>query len=345
MISKDAAYLIRSLRSTGYTWDQVADTMGRTVKSCQALFYTHVPKEERVVAPTLSGSVDITMVTEFGKRITIESPPFEVPMPVLADITQGPEIRAVLFGDVHIGYEDQRAIKILLSVLGDFEPHVIACVGDLLDCYKLSRFDKDPTRLESLQDEINRARALLHQVAQVVPDAKRVLYEGNHEDRLRRTIWRLAEQNKVLVELDDFREAMTWPQLLRLGEIGWDFVPYLGPTQGRYELLPKFIVKHGTLIRKWAAWTAKAEHDMYGKSGASGHTHRLAMYMQRDHNGNHVWVETGCLCRLDPDYVAEPNWQQGFVCITFDRATGAFGVEPVYIHQGLAVWRDRIYKG
>jgi hypothetical protein len=275
----------------------------------------------------------------------ITAPLFDVGVPRGAGIVEGDTLRAVLFGDVHEGFEDDRALNILRAITPEFDPHVIACMGDLLDCYKLSRFDKDPTRIETLQDEINKARTLLHEMAQLAPRARRVFFEGNHEDRLRRTIWNLADAGKVLVELDDFREAMTWERLLRLDQIGWEFVPYLGPAQGEFKLLPKFIVKHGTIVRKWDCYTAKAEHDMYGKSGASGHTHRLGVYMQRDHNGNHVWVETGCLCRLDPDYVTAPNWQQGFVCMTFDRKTGAFAVEPVYIHNGLAVWRDTIYKG
>ena len=69
------------------------------------------------------------------------------------------------------------------------------------------------------------------------------------------------------------------------------------------------------------------------------------MFFHRDRNGNHVWVETGCLCTLDPDWMPEPDWQQGFIVASFDTETGAFSIEPVYIHKGSAMWRDKFYRG
>jgi hypothetical protein len=110
------------------------------------------------------------------------------------------------------------------------------------------------------------------------------------------------------------------------------------------DLLPKFILKHGNVVRKWSGWSAKGEWERYGKSGASGHVHRLGMFFHRDWNGNHVWAETGCLCSLNPDYMRDPDWQQGFVVASFERSTGAFQVEPVYIHRGNAVWRGKVYR-
>ena len=68
------------------------------------------------------------------------------------------------------------------------------------------------------------------------------------------------------------------------------------------------------------------------------------MHFHRDYNGNHVWVETGCACSLKPEYGSDPDWQQGCIVAAFDRKTGAFALEPVYIHNGRAVWRDRVYK-
>jgi hypothetical protein len=115
------------------------------------------------------------------------------------------------------------------------------------------------------------------------------------------------------------------------------------PSQGqaKFRILPKIITKHGTIVRKWSGQSAKAEWERYGKSGLSGHTHRLAAFYTNDFNGSHVWMETGCTCDTDPQYVEQPNWQQGCVVVTYvgDR----FSIEPIYIQGGHAVWRGRDY--
>jgi predicted phosphodiesterase len=271
--------------------------------------------------------------------------PFEVPVAT----GQGPDldakvVRAILYGDIHYPNQDEAALTILESITAEYQPDVLVCIGDLLDCYKISDFEKDPRNRVRLQDEINLARTHLHRMAQLAPKARRVLLEGNHEDRLRRQMWDAHEKQREMFLLDDVTSALEWPKLLHLDEIGWEFYPYHGPGQSQLDLLPKFIVKHGNFVRKWSGSSGKAEHERLGKSGASGHCHRLGMFFHRDHNGNHGWLETGCLCQLDPDWMPYPDWQQGFWTLAFDQETGAFGGEFVYIHHGRAVWRGEVHQ-
>jgi hypothetical protein len=78
-------------------------------------------------------------------------------------------------------------------------------------------------------------------------------------------------------------------------------------------------------------------------SGASGHTHRLSQFYHRDHNGNHVWLETGSTCDLNPEYTPDPDWQNGCVVLTLHRDTGAFQAQTTYIHNGNAIFERREY--
>ena len=205
----------------------------------------------------------------------------------------------------------------------------------------LSRFDKDPERKESQQDEIDQARAHLATMRLASPQSKFILLEGNHSDRLRRALWSLDGPAAILAQLTSFKKAMSWPALLGLEELRIDFVPY--GEQSKQAILPKFILKHGTLVRAKSGATAAGEQAKYNKSGASGHTHRLGLIWHRDANGSHVWIETGCTCKTDPDYCIDPDWQQGCVFLTFDAQTGAVSPEPVFIHDGLGVFRGRTY--
>lgn len=251
-------------------------------------------------------------------------------------------VNAFLYGDTHFPFQDQRALDVVAGISVDQRPDVLVHMGDLLDCYTLSRWDKNPERKETLQDEINAARMHLAQMRDLHPNARFIYLEGNHEDRLRRILWNLEGPAAVLAQLTAFRNSITWPALLGLDELHIEFVPYA--EQSRRGFLPKFIVKHGTVVRGRSAYTANGEWSKYGMSGASGHTHRLGAFFHRDHNGNHVWLETGCTCLLTPEYMVDPDWQQGAVTVTFDVKTGAPDTNPVYIHEGNAVWRDSRYE-
>lgn len=249
---------------------------------------------------------------------------------------------AILYGDTHFPNQDEQVLQILETIVGEYQPNKIIHMGDLLDCYNLSHFDKNPKRIHNLQSEIDQARAHLLRMRMQSPDSEFWFLEGNHCDRLRRTLWNLEGTAAALNQLSVFQNSMTWPVLLGLEELGIKFLAYNDQTTE--QILPKWILKHGSMVSKHSAYSAKQEHEKYGMSGSSGHTHRMGMFMQRDHNGNHVWFETGCTCRLDPEYAIDPNWQQGFIFLTFDLEAGAYQAEPVYIHNGRTVFRNKVYQ-
>lgn len=280
-----------------------------------------------------------------GGILDVPVRPLNIALPPKVEVSdQGGDIyTALLYGDTHFPNQDDRVLHVIGRIAEELKPNVLVHMGDLLDCYLLSRFDKNPERLESLQDEINMARTHLAQMRLRTPESAFILLEGNHEDRLRRTLWNLPGTAAALTSLTNFRKALSWPALLGLDEIGVTFVPYNG-EQAKQKFLPKWILKHGSIVRKYSAYTARGEMEKYGRSGASGHTHRLGAHFHQDHNGNHCWVETGCSCSLNPEYVMDPDWQQGCVVLTFEPKTGAFQAEPIYIHNGLAVWRGRVYS-
>jgi len=250
-------------------------------------------------------------------------------------LTRGKTVSAVLVPDTHHPFHDQRAIDLVTTVIKDVGPDVVVDMGDGVDAYHLSRFDKDPNRLHTLQDEIDAKHEHLAVMRDAAPNADIHYLEGNHEDRLRRTIWNLDGAAAALQKLRVFQAAMTWPSLLGMDELHITFHGHNVPVR---DVLPKFLLVHGTLVRKWAGYTARGEWERWGSSGASGHTHRLALFHHRHQTASHVWAECGCLCRLDMEYVAFADWQNGCVVAHFDTKTGAYNLQPVFIHDGTTVW-------
>lgn len=283
-----------------------------------------------------------TSSTSTTTQQTLTAAPFAVPIPAVAEVTDPRGMVALHYTDSHMGMEDERALAVVLGIAHHAQPDVIVHGGDLLDAYFLSRFDKNPDHPARIQDEIDKARAHLHHVGQVVPRARRVLLEGNHEQRLAKAIWGMPGTASEIAKLTAFRQAMTWPSLLGTEQVGWEWVPT--ERQTKTPILPGFITKHGSVVRKWSGQSGKGEWERYGTTGISGHVHRLGAFYHSDHNGAHAWVEAGCTCSLEPEYIQDPNWQQGCVIITWDDDGDRFNVEPIYIQDGRAVWRGRTVR-
>jgi predicted phosphodiesterase len=274
-------------------------------------------------------------------NLSPEVRPLSVTIPKAAPRKIGKTVTAFLYGDSHFPFQDDAVLAIAHAIVEDTQPDFVCHIGDLLDCYNLSRFDKDPNRKENQQDEIDQARVHLATMRLASPRSRFIYCEGNHESRLKTTLWNLEGPASVLAGLTAFKKAMTWPSLLGLDELRIEFVAY--GDQSRQKFLPKFILKHGTAVAAKSAATAAKEQAKYNKSGASGHTHRLGQFHHRDANGSHVWIETGCTCRLDPEYTVDPDWQSGMVFLTFDAETGAVAPEIVECTNGLGVFRGKAY--
>ena len=250
---------------------------------------------------------------------------------------------AIIYGDSHFPFQDNGALSVVKRAIIDIRPEVIIHIGDLIDCWSISDFDKDPARRDTLQDNIDSACAHLKDIYLVSPDAEHYYLEGNHEFRLTKTIQRMSEKQREVARLRVFQTYITWSAILHEAGVGmWQFVPAKG--QARRRIFPKLIVKHGTLVRKWSGATARGEWERYGCSGVSGHTHRLGAFYHNDFNGAHGWAETGCTCDLTPEYCEDPDWQHGFLLLTFTADYSYFAVEPVYIQAGHAIVRDKRYN-
>ena len=70
-----------------------------------------------------------------------------------------------------------------------------------------------------------------------------------------------------------------------------------------------------------------------GKTVVTQNTHRLCKYIARKSGKKFFWLETGCLCDMNPDYMIFPNWQQGFAEIRIENGK-AKKAEVIEIENG-----------
>jgi hypothetical protein len=238
-----------------------------------------------------------------------------------------PKYKRVLFvPDIHAPFEDGAAIKCLLAFAKWWKPDRVYILGDTVDFYQLSKFDKDPARLFTLQEDIDAGKKILAQISNACPNASKLFIPGNHEFRLQRYLWTRA------AELAGLRELQL-PKLLGLQEMGYEYLKF-GRTTYR-----GMAIKHGDLVRKDAGYTAKGELENTGLSGVSVHTHRLAVHAKTNEAGSFLWMEAGCLCLLNPSYMMGkvPNWQQGFGIGFFKEGSKRFHMDrvPIINHKAM----------
>lgn len=246
--------------------------------------------------------------------------------------------RIAFLPDIHIPHHDPKAVETAMSVLRAFKPDTIFQIGDLLDCYAISRFEKDPKRVSSLQDEFDQGRDLLKRLREEHPKARIVIKEGNHEERLQRYLWSRAP------ELSGLR-CLGIAEQLGLADLN---IEYFTGKQ-RLKIGDNFTVTHGSLVRQRAGYTAHGEMFHRGGSGISGHTHRLSQVFRSTDGGVHRWIEAGCLCSLEPEYGADRalDWQQGFVLgqhyIDRDRGIDHLALDLLPLVDGVVQFEGRVY--
>ena len=230
---------------------------------------------------------------------------------------QAYKTKIVQINDIHIPFQDKDTLKVLYKFLEDFKPNQIVIAGDMLDFYELSSFDKDPKRKFCIQDEIDQCYDFLKELQKHTDEIHFI--KGNHEDRLRRFLWK----NPSLASI----KVLELPKLLNLDTLGIFYHDF--------EYIYKdFRFTHGTIVRQESGATAKAELLKYGNSMSSGHTHRLGMYFKTDSRGTVAAYEGGCLCDLNPEYInGVPNWTQGFLVFNFIGNRFYTQVVPILEHR------------
>ena len=206
----------------------------------------------------------------------------------------------VIASDIHIPFQDDAAVRSFVKYCKEKQPEVVVLNGDVLDMFMLSRFTKGEGR--NPLEEMTMCQGFLDSLRKAVPNADIYYVIGNHENRLEKYVLNKAPELASLIE-DVFTIIKTLDYKVR----GCASVTFND----------NFVCKHGTLLGNKSGLSAIKEMENAYMSGATGHTHRLCKYIARKSGRKFVWLETGCLCSLNPEYMINPNWQAGFAQLEF----------------------------
>lgn len=262
----------------------------------------------------------------------LPKPPDPVAFYYTDEVPEWSGMEALIIPDIHFGYymteagtckptHDESCVAIYLAVARLYQPKVIVVEGDLFDFPTLStKFASDPVFMQLLNYVIRSGYLFLAALRAACPNARIVYIEGNHEKRLREYVKRLAPELLHLKREGDDQPMLSVPYLLRLGELG---VEYVGPY-GEHVWFPEFDARglHGEKYGSSGGETvAKMLKEYPGENSFCGHVHRCEHAMKTSMIGGvrrvHWAIACGTGALIDgtvpgPKYA---DWQNGFGAI------------------------------
>lgn len=235
----------------------------------------------------------------------------------------------ICINDLHIPHHDNKVVELVFSFIKQKQPDELVLNGDILDCYWVSSFLKNPSSKVYLQDECNTFYKLFNDLRKHIPNTIITFINGNHEDRILKETWK----NPAFYGIKELEIE----KLLKFDKLRINY------QKNRY-IIRDFLFTHGEMVSKHSSFTAKAEFERHKcRDGMSGHTHRLGCFHQSIDGITTSWYENGCLCTLNPEYVKEVvNWQHGFSVINFyDKLSF---VQPILIKEGKFIYEGVLYQ-
>lgn len=175
-------------------------------------------------------------------------------------------MRWFILNDLHIPYEDKKAVELVLSIIDSvYKESKIGIIlnGDIADFYGVNSHGISPNITESLKEEMESVDNFLFSIAKRYPDARLVFVEGNHCNRLTRYLSQKAPE---------IYEFLTVDEMCGITANGFEFVPYKAPQQF---ILPdtNVVIRHEGISNGENACALTLKKG--GVSMIFGHTHRV----------------------------------------------------------------------
>lgn len=235
--------------------------------------------------------------------------------------------RYLIVPDIHIPYHDLSFIALVSKLLRVLKPNGIVQLGDALDFWQISRFDKNPLRKRSMMDDVKMYSEIIDEWESLLPDGAEIIQiEGNHEDRLRRYIWQHAKELadgwiRTVPEMLNFKKRSikcTWHELAN-----WQSCK-----------LGDCIIHHGHYFNMH---TAVGNLTRYPLSIITGHTHRF----QFASNGNRFSATLGHGSdeSLTAHQPTPTGWQQALGVLTVTN--GKSNLEPIMVNDGECIFHGK----
>ena len=249
--------------------------------------------------------------------------------------------------DNHFPIADPLVTAAKLAFVRDMKPSLWINLGDLIDDWLASRFEKEASRLfggygARLQEEIDSARPYVEAVCSIVEQAHWI--PGNHEHRQER----LIDANPSLHGL----RALGWKEIFQFPS---NFVAHPYGTRLRVNRLPLYAVHGDQIVPERVV--APAQYMLQKRVNQTtlfGHTHKAAEAYRTGYDENREPIIYGAIntghgsLTVEQKYAGpEPDWQHAFAWVECYEADGKprFSTHLIKVIDGRFSWGGTLYDG
>ena len=232
----------------------------------------------------------------------------------------------LILSDLHIPYHDLPSLKAALHYGADHvKPETIVLLGDIIDCYQVSAWDRRPSRV-GIKGELESLNLFFQTLCNMFPESRILWKEGNHEERMNRYILTNAPA------LWDVK-GVNLREMSGAEGYGIEYI-----NERRRIDAGRLSMYHGHELQGRASVNpARSQFVQTCISTIAGHCHRTSTHLESDDNGKLIgsW-SMGCLCDMRPEYAPINKWNHGFG-VAHIRTDGSFNVENKIIIDGEVV--------
>ena len=272
---------------------------------------------------------------------------------------------SIAFSDIHFRFEDPTALKVTLDFTEELQPDNIFVVGDVPDFPDISRFSNTPLDTLTDADVADMSKLVLENKQQgrsrthyIKPRLQRdfeSIYEffkdlrrrcpkariywiyGNHDHRLQDHVAGNMPQLTGVRRPGDRGDILSLSEITKVSEFGIEIV-YSGKNESSM-FYGDLLIGHFYKVAAKSGATARGLINQKHSSLLQPHVHRMGSYYKTLNDGTVlVGIEIGCLCRLDPDWMENPNWQNGLSVIHKKKNSRRFYVQPIQIIRGAFIF-------
>lgn len=229
--------------------------------------------------------------------------------------------RALLISDVHIPFHDLKALTLALDTGKKRAVDAVIINGDLMDFYRISKFDQNPES-RTLDAEIQQGRLFLEHLRDRFPKALIILKEGNHEERLWRYAWTRCPE-LFGVKTGDGKRMLSLASMLDADEYGVTVVADKRPVRCG----PHLHLLHGHEFRSPFQNPVGPARGLYLRAKCNavcGDLHQSSNHTETGLTHTVSCWSAGCLCDLHPGYMPLNKWNLGFGVIELSGAEWSY---------------------
>ena len=234
--------------------------------------------------------------------------------------------------DSHVPFHCKKYFKLILKILDTVKFDGIVHLGDCVDLFQLSKYDKDPARKNDARDDIEEYRSLMLSLANKLPAGSEYhITEGNHDRRAAKGLWGKAPEFASLVP--------PMPSMLGFKELNQTHkVKFKWHSFDNFKslVINDTILMHGFYYDKHVAMNNISRYPGYNT--LSGHCHRISYAT----NGIH-WSATLGHCSDEKMTSHNPTfsgWDQAFGVLHTSNERSE--IEIVRVKEGKCIFRGKL---